>query len=97
MNALSVSQLMSYSVIYSFSQNETRYAVELNNFGFFANGTLYVNLASLHLSNESLDYNAHPVSICLRQAVWSVDFYPYVVSRTLCGTKIEELTFSVSL
>lgn len=71
MNALSVSQLVSYSVMYSSSssQNETRYAVELNNFGFFANGTLYVNLASLHLSNESLDYNAHPVSICLRQAV----------------------------
>lgn len=58
---------VSYSVTCS-SQNETRYAVELNNFGFFANGTLDVNLASLHLSNESLDYTAHPVSIRVRRA-----------------------------
>lgn len=47
------------------AQNETRYAVDLNNFGFYADGILEVNLTSLHLSDESVDFSAQPVSVCV--------------------------------
>ncbi|XP_075869481.1 protein GPR108 [Nelusetta ayraudi] len=48
--------------------NETRYAVDLNNFGFFADGTLDVNLMSLHLSDESVDFSAYPVGFSLSRS-----------------------------
>lgn len=47
------------------AQNETRYAVDLNNFGYYADGTLDVNLTSLHLSDESVNFSAQPVSMCV--------------------------------
>lgn len=41
-------------------QNETRFAVDLNNFGFYANGILEVNLSSLYVP-ETVDYSDEPV------------------------------------
>lgn len=57
------SRFTSLCLVSACAQNETRYAVDLNNFGFFADGTLDVNLMSLHLSDESLDFSAYPVSV----------------------------------
>ncbi|XP_047222371.1 protein GPR108 [Girardinichthys multiradiatus] len=37
-------------------KNETRFAVDLNNFGFFANGTLNVTLSSLWLNEQHINY-----------------------------------------
>ncbi|KAG8014599.1 hypothetical protein GBF38_003147 [Nibea albiflora] len=42
------------------NQNETRYAVDLNNFGFYSNGTLNVRLLSLRLSEPPQTYNTFP-------------------------------------
>lgn len=47
--------------------NETRYYVDLNNFGFFPNGTLDVNLISLRLP-EKVDYSAYPVGFSLSRS-----------------------------
>lgn len=48
-------------------KNETRFAVDLNNFGFFANGTLDVNLSSLWLS-ENVNYSFYPVGFSLSRS-----------------------------
>lgn len=48
--------------------NETRYVVDLNNFGFFADGYLVVNMTSLHLSDESVDFSAYPVGFSLSRS-----------------------------
>ncbi|XP_022593900.1 protein GPR108-like isoform X1 [Seriola dumerili] len=50
-------------------ENETRFAVDLNNFGFFANGTLDVNLTSLRFqSDQSVNYSTHPVGFSLSRS-----------------------------
>uniref|UniRef100_A0A8C9WUS0 G protein-coupled receptor 108 n=1 Tax=Sander lucioperca TaxID=283035 RepID=A0A8C9WUS0_SANLU len=41
--------------------NETRFAVDLNTFGFYANGTLDVNLVSLRLQEQLVNYSNYPV------------------------------------
>ena len=47
------------------SQNETRFAVDLNNFGFYANGTLDVSLSALWLKETLVNYSTYPVrSVC---------------------------------
>ncbi|XP_040001180.1 protein GPR108 [Xiphias gladius] len=49
--------------------NETRSSVDLNNFGFYANGTLDVNLTFLRLPNEQLvNYSAQPVGFSLSRS-----------------------------
>ncbi|KAM4750874.1 protein GPR108 [Anableps anableps] len=48
-------------------KNETRFAVDLNNFGFFANGTLDVSLSSLLLS-EIINYSNYPVGFSLSRS-----------------------------
>lgn len=45
------------------SQHEARYTVDLNNFGFFPNGTLDVNMTSLRLPEKLMNYSAYPVSV----------------------------------
>ncbi|KAG7484988.1 hypothetical protein JOB18_000322 [Solea senegalensis] len=58
-------------------RNETRVSVDLNNFGFYANGTLDVNLVSLRLPNEQQNSSAHPVGFSLsRSRVNGVLAYP---------------------
>lgn len=47
--------------------NETRVSVDLNNFGFFANGTLNVSLSSLRL-NEKVNYSVYPVGFSLSRS-----------------------------
>uniref|UniRef100_A0A1A7YAX2 G protein-coupled receptor 108 n=1 Tax=Iconisemion striatum TaxID=60296 RepID=A0A1A7YAX2_9TELE len=47
-------------------ENETRSAVDLNNFGFFANGTLDVNMSFLLV--QKLDYTAFPVGFSLSRS-----------------------------
>ncbi|XP_037328865.2 protein GPR108-like [Pungitius pungitius] len=49
-------------------QNETRFVVDLNTFGFYGNGTLDVNLLSLRLPEPPLDYSAHPVGFTLSRS-----------------------------
>uniref|UniRef100_A0A1A8FNV9 G protein-coupled receptor 108 n=1 Tax=Nothobranchius korthausae TaxID=1143690 RepID=A0A1A8FNV9_9TELE len=48
-------------------KNETRLAVDLNNFGFFADGTLDVNLTSLSIP-EKLNYSSLPVGFSLSRS-----------------------------
>ncbi|XP_071399207.1 protein GPR108 [Centroberyx affinis] len=47
--------------------NETRFVVHLNTFGFYANGTLDVNLHSLRLQ-DVVDYNKFPVGFSLSKS-----------------------------
>ncbi|XP_038152494.1 protein GPR108-like isoform X3 [Cyprinodon tularosa] len=49
-------------------KNETRFAVDINNFGFFANGTLYVNLTSLGLNEKLVNYSIYPVGFSLSRS-----------------------------
>ncbi|XP_040892655.1 protein GPR108 [Toxotes jaculatrix] len=49
-------------------KNETRSVVDLNNFGFYANGTLDVSLISLRLPNEQLNYSTYPVGFSLSRS-----------------------------
>nr|XP_046228474.1 protein GPR108-like [Scatophagus argus] len=51
-------------------KNETRVVVDLNNFGFFANGTLDVNLLSLRLpvGDQVVNYSTHPVGFSLSRS-----------------------------
>ncbi|XP_015238727.1 PREDICTED: protein GPR108-like isoform X5 [Cyprinodon variegatus] len=49
-------------------KNETRFAVDLNNFGFFANGTLDVNLTSLGLNEKLVNYSIYPVGFSLSRS-----------------------------
>lgn len=44
-------------------QNETRFVVDLNNFGFYANGTLNVDLSSLRMNEGIVNYTKYPVRI----------------------------------
>ncbi|KAM3624371.1 uncharacterized protein V6R79_022573 [Siganus canaliculatus] len=48
--------------------NETRVAVDLNNFGFFANGTLDVNVLSLRIPENLANSSAHPVGFSLSRS-----------------------------
>ncbi|KAM7394604.1 hypothetical protein PAMP_021395 [Pampus punctatissimus] len=41
-------------------KNETRFVVHLNTFGFFANGSLDVNLLSLRLPEQLVNYSTYP-------------------------------------
>ncbi|XP_029284170.1 protein GPR108 [Cottoperca gobio] len=49
-------------------KNETRVAVDLNNFGFYANGTLEVNLVSLRIPEQLVNYSVHPVGFTLSRS-----------------------------
>ncbi|XP_073321425.1 protein GPR108 [Pagrus major] len=49
-------------------KNETRFAVDLNNFGFYANGTLDVNLLSLRIPEQLVNYSTHPVGFTLSRS-----------------------------
>ncbi|XP_071783771.2 protein GPR108 [Centroberyx gerrardi] len=48
-------------------ENETRFVIHLNTFGFYANGTLDVNLHSLRLQ-DVVDYNKFPVGFSLSKS-----------------------------
>ncbi|XP_054460239.1 protein GPR108-like [Anoplopoma fimbria] len=49
-------------------KNETRVSVDLNNFGFYANGTLDVNLLSLRLPDQLVNYSVFPVGFTLSRS-----------------------------
>lgn len=49
-------------------KNETRHTVDLNNFGFYANGTLDVNLYSLRLPQQLVNYSVYPVGFSLSRS-----------------------------
>ncbi|XP_060910558.1 protein GPR108 [Labrus mixtus] len=49
-------------------KNETRSSVDLNNFGFFANGTLDVKLHSLSISEKLVNYSLNPVGFSLSRS-----------------------------
>ncbi|XP_067354028.1 protein GPR108 [Channa argus] len=49
-------------------KNETRFAVDLNNFGFYANGSLDVNLLSLRLPENPVNYSIYPVGFSLSRS-----------------------------
>ncbi|XP_074554920.1 protein GPR108 [Halichoeres trimaculatus] len=49
-------------------KNETRSAVDLNNFGFYANGTLDVKLHSLSIPEKSVNYSLYPVGFSLSRS-----------------------------
>ncbi|TWW58947.1 protein GPR108-like [Takifugu flavidus] len=48
--------------------NETRSYVDLNNFGFFPNGTLDVNLTSLRLPEKLVNGSAYPIGFSLSRS-----------------------------
>lgn len=48
--------------------DETRFAVDLINFGFYANGTLNVTLSHLQVPEKQVDYNTHPVGFSLSRS-----------------------------
>ncbi|XP_028454285.1 protein GPR108 isoform X2 [Perca flavescens] len=48
--------------------NETRFSVDINTFGFYANGTLDVNLVSLRLPDQVVNYSSHPVGFSLSRS-----------------------------
>ncbi|KAF7654925.1 hypothetical protein LDENG_00063200 [Lucifuga dentata] len=49
-------------------KNETRFVVHLNTFGFYANGTLDVNLVSLSIPEQLVNYTSHPVGFSLSRS-----------------------------
>ncbi|XP_061536424.1 protein GPR108 [Phycodurus eques] len=49
-------------------KNETRFFVHLNTFGFYANGTLDVNLRSLRLPQQLVNYSGYPVGFSLSRS-----------------------------
>ncbi|KAM4595664.1 protein GPR108 [Fundulus diaphanus] len=49
-------------------KNETRFTIDLNNFGFFATGTLNVTLSSLRLDKTLVNYNLNPVGFSLSRS-----------------------------
>ncbi|XP_056265820.1 protein GPR108-like [Pseudoliparis swirei] len=76
-------------------QNETRFVVDLNNFGFYANGTLDVNV-SLRLP-EQLNYSAYPVGFTLsRSRVNGVLSYTAEETET-CPLTVAKFTSSEPL
>ncbi|KAK2817358.1 hypothetical protein Q5P01_025549 [Channa striata] len=48
--------------------NETRFAVDLNNFGFYANGSLDVDLFFLRLPEKPVNYSVYPVGFSLSRS-----------------------------
>ncbi|XP_069545713.1 protein GPR108 isoform X2 [Brachyistius frenatus] len=48
--------------------DETRSVVDLNNFGFYANGTLDVNLFSLRLPEKRVNYSTFPIGFTLSRS-----------------------------
>ncbi|XP_069023701.1 protein GPR108 isoform X2 [Embiotoca jacksoni] len=48
--------------------DETRSVVDLNNFGFYANGTLDVNLFSLRLPEKRVNYSMFPIGFTLSRS-----------------------------
>nr|XP_061778832.1 protein GPR108-like [Nerophis lumbriciformis] len=74
-------------------KNETRFFVHLNTFGFYANGTLDVNLRSLRLPSQLVNYSVYPVGFSLsRSRVSGVLSYPAEETETcpLTLTKVTE-------
>ncbi|XP_026215043.1 protein GPR108 isoform X2 [Anabas testudineus] len=61
-------------------KNETRTAVDLNNFGFYANGTLDVNLLSLHLPDKSGDHSSPSVGFTLSRSRMN-GVFPYTTEE----------------
>ena len=60
-----MTQQLSLFTFVLLSQNETRFAVDLNNFGFYANGTLDVKLHNLRIPDQGVNYSLQPVrSVC---------------------------------
>ncbi|XP_034043282.1 protein GPR108-like [Thalassophryne amazonica] len=49
-------------------ENETRFVVRLNTFGFYVNGTLDVNLTSLHINEHYGDYSSYPVGFSVSRS-----------------------------
>lgn len=49
-------------------KNETRHTIDLNNFGFYANGTLDVHLHSLRVPETRVDYSKSPVGFSLSRS-----------------------------
>ncbi|XP_049427784.1 protein GPR108-like isoform X1 [Epinephelus fuscoguttatus] len=73
-------------------KNETRFAVDLNNFGFYANGTLDVNLLSLRLPEQLVNYSLYPVGFSLsRSRVNGVLSYTAEETET-CPLTLTKLT-----
>nr|XP_033480605.1 protein GPR108-like isoform X1 [Epinephelus lanceolatus] len=73
-------------------KNETRFAVDLNNFGFYANGTLDVNLLSLRLPEQPVNYSLYPVGFSLsRSRVNGVLSYTAEETET-CPLTLTKLT-----
>ncbi|XP_070776847.1 protein GPR108 [Enoplosus armatus] len=72
--------------------NDTRFAVDLNNFGFYANGTLDVNLTSLRLPDQLVNYSMYPVGFSLsRSRVNGVLSYTAEETET-CPLTLTKLT-----
>ncbi|KAF1394714.1 hypothetical protein PFLUV_G00004020 [Perca fluviatilis] len=73
-------------------KNETRFAVDLNTFGFYANGTLDVNLVSLRLPDQPVNYSYYPVGFSLsRSRVNGVLSYTAEETET-CPLTLTKLT-----
>ncbi|XP_031144980.1 protein GPR108 isoform X1 [Sander lucioperca] len=73
-------------------KNETRFAVDLNTFGFYANGTLDVNLVSLRLQEQLVNYSNYPVGFSLsRSRVNGVLSYTAEETET-CPLTLTKLT-----
>ncbi|KAJ8336800.1 hypothetical protein SKAU_G00380200 [Synaphobranchus kaupii] len=50
-------------------KNETRFIIHLNTFGFYANGTLDVNLKALNLRrNQNIDFTKYPMGFSLSKS-----------------------------
>lgn len=71
--------------------NETRFAVDLNNFGFYANGTLDVKLSHLRVPERLVNYSTHPVGFTLSRSRVNG-----VLSYTAEETETCPLTFTKS-
>ncbi|XP_042340985.1 protein GPR108-like [Plectropomus leopardus] len=73
-------------------KNETRSTVDLNNFGFYANGTLDVNLLSLRLPEQRVNYTLYPFGFSLsRSRVNGVLSYTAEETET-CPLTLTKLT-----
>ncbi|XP_053184208.1 protein GPR108 [Scomber japonicus] len=72
-------------------KNETRFVVHLNTFGFYTNGTLDVNLLSLRLPEQLVNYSKYPVGFSLSRSRVSG-----VLSYTAQETETCQLTLAQS-
>lgn len=78
-------------------KNESRVVVDLNNFGFYANGTLDVNVLSLRLPEQPVNYSIHPVGFTLsRSRVNGVLSYTAEETET-CPLTLTKVTSSEPL